>query len=100
MENLNNSLVYDPSESTTHESRELVHRTIVDVRRATDDEVFIEGWEAATPRPMVIILDDGTKIYASCDEKGTGPGVLFLLVPEDADGARIWHKQRVHRLDS
>lgn len=99
MGDLDNSLIYDPSEIPTHESKELVGRSIVGVRQALDEELLTEGWEGK-PRPMVLILDDGTKVYASCDPAGTAPGILFLLIPEDAGDVRIWHKaQVVPRMD-
>lgn len=93
--NLENSLVMDPSELPIFETKSLVGRLIVDAHSATDAELLVEGWNGCTDRPMVLVLDDGTKVYASVDQRGTSPGVLFLLVPEDTDTVRVWHKQRV-----
>ncbi len=40
----------------------------------TPDEQDVEGWS----RPaIVIVLDDGTKIYPSRDQEGNGPGAIF-----------------------
>jgi hypothetical protein len=47
---------------------------IVDVRGMTSAEVNKEGWGQST---TVLVLEDGTKIYASRDEEGNGPGALF-----------------------
>lgn len=92
---LNNSLVIDPSDTTVHESRMLTHRVIVDVHTATDSEMFIEGWTGEA-RPAVIVLDDGTKLYASRDERGTGPGVMFMLCPVQQEShSTSWIKRRV-----
>jgi len=52
-------------------------RTVVEVRRAEEEEVIEEGWDDS-PYPLtVVIFDDGSKIYASADEEGNGPGALF-----------------------
>tara|TARA_Y100000592_G_C5194609_1_gene187710 strand:- start:64 stop:267 length:204 start_codon:yes stop_codon:yes gene_type:complete len=49
-------------------------RTIETVRPMTPDEQDVEGWS----RPaIVIVLDDGTKIYPSRDQEGNGPGAIF-----------------------
>jgi hypothetical protein len=49
-------------------------RRIVQVRRMTDDEASNEGWSQST---TVLVLEDGTLLYASRDDEGNGPGVLF-----------------------
>ena len=49
------------------------------VRPMTPFEMRNEGWEAplfGTP-PMVIEFTNGTRVFASADAEGNGPGVLF-----------------------
>ena len=55
----------------------LIGRKIVEVRKMKQSEIkkeFGEEFDGETP---VIILDDGTKIFPSCDEEGNHPGALF-----------------------
>ena len=57
--------------------------SIVDIRPMTKTELKNEGWED-TPAcyvPNVIVLYDGTKLYASQDDEGNGPGRLFGTNP-------------------
>lgn len=57
---------------------DLAGRTIKEARPMTKAELDAEGWEP-TPYdcPLVLVLDDGTKLYPSRDAEGNGPGVLF-----------------------
>jgi hypothetical protein len=52
--------------------------TITEVRPMHTDELLAEGWFTG-PRgvPALLVLSDGTKLYASRDDEGNGPGVLF-----------------------
>ncbi len=60
----------------------LVGRTIVDVRPMTAAELGAENWTSGRHRPpVVLVLDDGTKVYPSRDEEGNGPGCLFEFDP-------------------
>jgi hypothetical protein len=55
-----------------------VGRTIKAIRPMTAAELKNEGW--ATDHhgvPAIIVLDNGDRIYASRDDEGNGPGVLF-----------------------
>jgi hypothetical protein len=55
----------------------LVGKKIIEVRQMTEEEVEYEGW----PGPgddTVLVLDDGTRVYASCDPEGNMPGALFV----------------------
>jgi len=52
----------------------MLNRKIVDVRYMTDDEAEDLGWSY---RPVVMHLDDGNLIYASCDDEGNDGGSLF-----------------------
>lgn len=66
---------------------------IVDVREMTEDELEREHWHPVHGNPVVLVLEDGTKIYASQDSEGNGPGALFgtrgersfYVVPTDTE---------------
>jgi hypothetical protein len=62
---------------------ELIGRTIREVRPMTAAEQSGEGWEDASPweRPVVLVLDDGTRLYPARDPEGNGPGALFGVDP-------------------
>jgi hypothetical protein len=63
---------------------DLVGRTIHEVRLMTVTELAAECWDASSGDcPVVLVLDDGTKLYASRDPEGNGPGALFGV---DANG--------------
>ena len=49
---------------------------IVDIRLMTPEEQKSDGWDAPA---TVIILDNGIRIYPSCDGEGNAPGTLFGL---------------------
>lgn len=49
-------------------------KTIEKVRPMTDGELP-EHWHGE--HPVVLVLDDGTKLYPSSDPEGNGPGALF-----------------------
>jgi hypothetical protein len=51
-------------------------RTIKAVRNLTKTELKKEGFDSHE-EVTAIVLDDGGVIYASIDEEGNGPGVLF-----------------------
>lgn len=51
---------------------------IVGIRMMTNEELENEGWEDSYGRyPVVLILEDGGKIYASSDPEGNDSGCLF-----------------------
>lgn len=56
----------------------LIGRRITAVRAMTAPEAAAEGWtfDMHGP-PAVLVLDDGTRIYASRDSEGNGCGRLF-----------------------
>jgi len=56
---------------------ELTGRRIVGIRKMTEKEAAEEGWDISGHLASVIVLDDGTKIYASRDDEGNGIGTLF-----------------------
>jgi hypothetical protein len=51
---------------------------VTDVRMMTDAELNAEGWEKSWGGfPVMIIFEDGSKIYASSDPEGNDSGCLF-----------------------
>jgi hypothetical protein len=58
----------------------LIGKKVVDVRGMTKEEMETEGWEMHKST-TVVVFDDGTRIFASRDEEGNGPGVLFGTDP-------------------
>lgn len=63
----------------------LVGRTIECIRPINNQELAQEGWDHYFCC-MVIVLDDGAKLYPSRDPEGNSPGCLF---GELADGTPI-----------
>ena len=61
----------------------LTGSTIRRIRAMTDDEARTEGWPTSPYRlrPVVLELSDGTRLYASRDTEGNGPGTLFAVTP-------------------
>lgn len=59
----------------------LVGKKIIEVRQMTEEEVEYEGWPGAGD-DTVLVLDDGTRVYASCDPEGNMPGALFVREPD------------------
>lgn len=59
-------------------------QTIEAIRDMTDGELEAEGWADAPThqRPVVLELENGTKLYASRDEEGNGPGAMFGETPK------------------
>jgi hypothetical protein len=57
----------------------LLGRKIVDMRPMTDAELEFEGWRIPEfgPHPSVLVLDDGTTLFAGSDEEGNDPGTLM-----------------------
>lgn len=60
----------------------LVGRKIVDVRWQSIAERSETGWYKPAP---ILVLDDGTKITASEDPEGNGPGAFFINNEQVAD---------------
>lgn len=54
----------------------LVGDRVAKVRLTTADEMDSEGWSVPT---VVLLMESGIKLYASQDEEGNGPGVMFAL---------------------
>jgi hypothetical protein len=50
-------------------------KVIKKVRSMTKSELIAENWKGG--KALIIELEDGTKLYASRDPHGSGPGALF-----------------------
>ena len=63
-------------------------KTIESVRKMTDKEMKSEHWteDNMGSKPMVIVLEDGTKLYPSQDPEGNHYGALF---GENPDGEKF-----------
>ena len=59
---------------TKEASKLLLNKTIVEVRYMTNKEQAAMYWDF---KPIILILNDGTAIYPSCDDEGNGAGALF-----------------------
>ena len=65
-----------------------VGKKIVSVRNMNLEELAAEGWDdLCRCPPIVLMLNDGSIIYASRDEEGNGPGALFAT---DVSGERTY----------
>lgn len=55
-----------------------VGRRVVGLRTLHQRDMAANGWEDYTFRSVTaIVFDDGSQLFASCDEEGNGPGALF-----------------------
>lgn len=54
--------------------KSIIGQRIVKVRKSTDSEKNIHDWDEDF---TVIELENGIKLYPSCDAEGNRPGVLF-----------------------
>jgi hypothetical protein len=54
--------------------KSIIGQKIVSVRQATDSEKSTNYWDEDF---IVIELENGIKLYPSCDDEGNGPGVIF-----------------------
>jgi hypothetical protein len=61
----------------TKKDNNLIGRKIVEIRKMNEAEMEKEGWEDTHGTAYVLVLDNGSKIYASQDDEGNGPGTLF-----------------------
>lgn len=50
---------------------------IVEVRKMYNSEMIEEGWNTGGSNPVVLILENGVKIFPSQDYEGNGPGCMF-----------------------
>jgi len=57
---------------------DIVGQQIVGVRRMSFEELEFEGWQDEVGGlPVVVILENGVKLYPARDEEGNGSGVMF-----------------------
>ena len=56
---------------------EIIGKKIVKVRKMTRAEAQREGWDITNQLATVLVLGDGTKLYASRDDEGNGIGTMF-----------------------
>jgi len=63
----------------TEGQHELVGLTIMEVVPISHDLLVAEGWDHNTedPRPAMLILSDGTKVYPAGDFTGHNLGALY-----------------------
>jgi hypothetical protein len=61
----------------------LVRKTIVRVEYMGDERARELDWYS---RPIVLILNDGTRVYPSMDDEGNDGGALFY---ENGSGQRV-----------
>lgn len=54
----------------------LIGKKVKAVREMTYEEMLSEHWDYQEGA-MVIVFEDGTKVYASVDYEGNGAGALF-----------------------
>lgn len=61
------------------EEIEIVGAKIVGLRAMTSKEMDNQGWDEDnfSGNPVVLVLNNGTKLYASQDSEGNGPGAMF-----------------------
>jgi hypothetical protein len=53
-------------------------RTIIGVRLMTAGEMADQGWAGGrNAAPLVLILDNGIKLFPASDCRGNGPGALY-----------------------
>lgn len=68
----------DNTDKTSKKISPLIGQKIVDIRQMTEEEIKEEGWDDGyNSNTAVIVLSKGTILYASRDEEGNGPGVMF-----------------------
>jgi hypothetical protein len=65
----------------------LTGQRIKEVRLMTPTEMAHEGWTAdrIDMAPVVIVTENGTRIYPARDPEGNGPGCLFGVLPNGTD---------------
>jgi len=60
----------------------LIGRTIVGLTEFSKTELRQRGWDRS---PVIIVLDDGTKLIPMMDEEGNGPGELIAYTISRAE---------------
>lgn len=57
-------------------AQQLIGLKITEARPMTKEEMDAESWSDRYP-PTVLVLENGIKLYPSCDPEGNGGGALF-----------------------
>ena len=60
-------------------AKHLLGKTIINVGYLDEDSCKGMGWNKS---PLVIELDDRTKIFAAADDEGNEAGSLFTTIPD------------------
>lgn len=60
----------------------VVGQRIENIRSATPEELNDLGWDDSPYPLVVLVLENGGRIFASQDEEGNGPGCLFGIINE------------------
>ena len=60
----------------SHAEKTFLDRTIIRAEYMSDQVRDVHGWNSC---PLVLWLDDGNTVYASCDDEGNDAGALFTL---------------------
>ena len=72
---------------------QLIGQTVTEVREMTDEEFDDQLWhQTVGGGPRVIVLENGTVLFPSCDPEGNGPGALIAAgnhSVEDLVGATL-----------
>jgi hypothetical protein len=64
-----------------HRNDDITGHKVTHVRPMTKKELAEEGWDDHRGVPVVLVFSNGTKLYASQDDEGNGPGALFGVDP-------------------
>jgi len=57
-----------------------VGQKIKDIRPMNKKELDAEGWDEDNfSNPIVVVLSNGAKLYASRDDEGNGTGAMFAI---------------------
>lgn len=59
----------------------LTGQRIKEVRMMTTAEMEAEGWDDFHEKPIVIVTENGTRVYPQSDPEGNGPGCLVASQP-------------------
>ncbi len=62
----------------------LTGQKIKAVRVMTTAEMEEEGWDTYHENPIVIVLENGTRLYPMADPEGNGPGCM--IASQDVNG--------------
>lgn len=64
----------------------LAGRVIRELRPMRPEEAVALGWDVGHRCPVVIELDDGSRLIPSSDDEGNDPGALFVELTNGTSG--------------